>query len=87
MFQQSQLVTSSSATLPPHPRPGWKENPVTFDSVFNESRWTFSWGSPDILPMFSKAHEDHVFAFQYSAHEEDFGKSSFPLPFSFELMD
>uniref|UniRef100_A0A8C8SYA2 GPI ethanolamine phosphate transferase 1 n=1 Tax=Pelusios castaneus TaxID=367368 RepID=A0A8C8SYA2_9SAUR len=53
---------------------GWKENPVEFDSVFNESKYTWSWGSPDILPIFAKgASGDHVYTFCYSAEEEDFG--------------
>ncbi|XP_076014175.1 GPI ethanolamine phosphate transferase 1 [Genypterus blacodes] len=55
---------------------GWKENPVEFDSVFNESRHTWCWGSPDILPMFAKgASGDHVYTFTYPAEEEDFAST------------
>uniref|UniRef100_A0A8D0GME6 GPI ethanolamine phosphate transferase 1 n=1 Tax=Sphenodon punctatus TaxID=8508 RepID=A0A8D0GME6_SPHPU len=53
---------------------GWKENPVEFDSVFNESKYTWSWGSPDILPMFAKgASGNHVYTHCYAAEREDFG--------------
>ncbi|KAJ8277723.1 hypothetical protein GJAV_G00079100 [Gymnothorax javanicus] len=52
---------------------GWKENPVEFDSVFNESAHAWCWGSPDILPMFAKgASGDHVYTHTYSAQDEDF---------------
>ncbi|XP_040022657.2 GPI ethanolamine phosphate transferase 1 [Gasterosteus aculeatus] len=55
---------------------GWKENPVEFDSVFNETRHTWCWGSPDILPMFAKgASGGHVYTHTYPAEEEDFAST------------
>ncbi|ESZ95716.1 phosphatidylinositolglycan class N [Sclerotinia borealis F-4128] len=59
---------------------GWKLNPVNFDSVFNRSRHTWSWGSPDILPMFQLgAMPGRVDAYTYSAEEEDFSKAALHL--------
>ncbi|KAJ7919305.1 Phosphatidylinositolglycan class N-domain-containing protein [Mycena leptocephala] len=59
---------------------GWKTNPVDFDSVFNKSQSTFSFGSPDILPMFSRgATPGKVMAWCYNEDEEDFTKDATAL--------
>lgn len=63
---------------------GWKHNPVSFDSVFNHSSTTFSFGSPDILPIFASPpnngqNEDdpldperNILMWMYDADAEDF---------------
>lgn len=60
---------------------GWKLNPVNFDSVFNRSRHTWSWGSPDILHMFQLGASDRsrVDAWTYDEEMEDFTRDPIGL--------
>lgn len=59
---------------------GWKVNPLAFDSLLNQSSFSFAYGSPDIVPMFALGTDaDRVRWEAYSAAEEDFTKDAVEL--------
>ncbi|XP_073018983.1 uncharacterized protein [Primulina eburnea] len=63
---------------------GWKANPVEFDSVFNRSRHTFAFGSPDIVPIFCGALKHSTWN-SYPHDYEDFATdASFLDEWSFD---
>ncbi|GMT00636.1 hypothetical protein PENTCL1PPCAC_22810, partial [Pristionchus entomophagus] len=49
---------------------GWKENPVTFDTLFNRSIESFQWGSHDITHLFS--HIPQMKTESFPSEWEDF---------------
>ncbi|XP_054012026.1 GPI ethanolamine phosphate transferase 1 isoform X2 [Hylaeus anthracinus] len=51
---------------------GWKENPVDFDSVFNQSQFSWAWGSPDIIPIFTKGAKRNIYGDSYPHEWQDF---------------
>ncbi|XP_012860193.2 GPI ethanolamine phosphate transferase 1 [Echinops telfairi] len=56
---------------------GWKKNPVEFDSLFNESKYTWSWGELNIISIFAKgASQGHVYVHSYDTEKEDLSASS-----------
>jgi phosphatidylinositol glycan class N len=64
---------TDSPRLPIH------RNPVPFDSVFNQSTHAYTFGSPDILPMFALPNPSRVSTWSYDEEAEDFSKDAVHL--------
>ncbi|KAJ7541011.1 hypothetical protein O6H91_10G041200 [Diphasiastrum complanatum] len=63
---------------------GWKANPVEFDSLFNRSKHTLAFGSPDIVPIFCGGLT-HAYCDSYPHEFEDFATdASFLDEWSFD---
>ncbi|PBC33927.1 GPI ethanolamine phosphate transferase [Apis cerana cerana] len=51
---------------------GWKENPVDFDSIFNQSYLSWAWGSPDIISIFTKGIKGNIYGDSYPSEWQNF---------------
>ncbi|GAA6064433.1 hypothetical protein JCM10212_006095, partial [Sporobolomyces blumeae] len=60
---------------------GWTTNPIPFDSVLNQSTHAYTFGSPDILPMFARGAKDEgkVETWSYDEEAEDFSRDATAL--------
>lgn len=59
---------------------GWKINPLAFDSLVNQSAFTYAFGSPDIVPMFALGTSaEKVEWGVYDEDAEDFTKDAVEL--------
>ncbi|XP_041975554.1 GPI ethanolamine phosphate transferase 1 [Aricia agestis] len=55
---------------------GWKENPVDFDNLFNQSLYTWCWGAFDIVDIFTKGNIDnHIFVDKFDPYDQSFSSN------------
>ncbi|CDW60096.1 GPI ethanolamine phosphate transferase 1 [Trichuris trichiura] len=59
---------------------GWRENPVEFDSFFNQSRYTWSWGDHSVIGIFLKGNsKNHIFTHSFPVDMADFYREAYRL--------